>query len=653
MSTILLLSDKPLIAKKEENTLAKEGLQVTKSSKYSLFSEYSIKTGKLDYNVIVIDDSLQGVDPYETCRKLRESSKATIIFLGDKPSSEMWDKCKEIGFDQYYKKPMSSGKLTEQIIKSIKEYQPKEKPVKTESTLTNSSVTTAERNDTFKETSTGAMPTKEEAVPVTAQANADVLKTSDNSPSIWHDPKATSLINGFLKGKIKQITPEINLGLDEGFSYHEAENLMGATSKETALILETLAKQGLLVKQDFEKILASPEGEVQMIPMETCPNCDSTDLTRGQLIEHFNCGHIGLEEEFVNGSTQICPKCHRELKLIGTDYRKPGLRYVCSRCHGIFPTPMIKDRSLKTGKIYRLEDLHYIYIYSYTLNETYRQKLEFELEPKKQLMDYLVRLGYKVQESTQVKGRSGATHKIDIVATMDDLITSHTVAIGILAASGDEAEVPIEPLFNFDSRIYDTGIDGKMVIAIPRFTPEATKFAERQNIRVYNLNDLRDLLSWKTQLNQMTAVNEKVQLDGPDGRPENGDRLNPRAWLIWLLQNRGYIVEEKLKVSGRSGAEHIIDLFAQKDDGIINHKLAACVITNEDVFESDVNEVMQFDSAAYDAGIRDKILVSIPVLSKEARQFAEYQRIKNLEAKELVEFSTRPEIKNLVGDIRP
>ena len=641
MNTVLLLSAKPLITKKEECILAKKGLQVTKSSKYSWFSKYSIKTGKLDYNVIVIDDSLRGTDPYKTCRKLHDRSKAAIILLGAKPSSEMWDKCKEIGFDQYFKKPMSSSQLTKQIMRVIQQSQLKEKPVKTESIPANSPVTT-----------TYTRPAEEKAVPVTDKVSPDVPKTVDNSANIWHDPKAANLISGFLKGKIKQLAPEINLGLDEGFSYREAESIMGTTSKETVVILETLAKQGLLVKRDFEKILASPAGEVQMLPMETCPNCDSSELTRGQLVEHFNCGHIGMEEEFINGSTQICPKCHRELKLIGTDYRKPGLRYVCNRCHGIFPTPMIKNRSLKTGKIYPLEDLHYIYLYSYSLNETYRQKLEFELEPKKQLIDYLVRLGYKVQESAQVQGRSGAAHKIDILATMDDLITSHTVAIGILAASNDETEVPIDPLFNYDSRIYDTGIDGKVVIAVPRFTSEAMKFAERQNIRVYSLDELRDLLSWKIQLNQMIAVNEKEQQAEPVGKPDNGDKLNPRAWLTWLLQNRGYNVEKKLKVTGRSGAEHIVDLFAQKDDGIINHKLAACVITDEDVFDSDVNEVMQFDTAAYDAGIRDKILVSLPTLSKEARQFAQYQRIKILEAKELIEFTTRPEIKNLVKNTR-
>jgi hypothetical protein len=80
-------------------------------------------------------------------------------------------------------------------------------------------------------------------------------------------------------------------------------------------------------------------------------------------------------------------------------------------------------------------------------------------------------------------------------------------------------------------------------------------------------------------------------------------------------------------------------MYAEKDDGIINHKLAACVIMNEEMLNNDANEVIQFDTAAYDARIRDKIIISVPRLSKEARQFAEYQRIKVLEAKELDDFS--------------
>ncbi len=366
------------------------------------------------------------------------------------------------------------------------------------------------------------------------------------------------------------------------------------------------------------------------------------------LFNREDSGHIGLEEEFMCGGSQICPKCHKELKLIGTDYRKPGMRYICNSCHGIFPNPVVKSRCLKTGEVYKLEDLHYIMLYSYSLNEIYRKKLEFELEPKKQLIDYLVRLGYDVQESVQVQGRSGATHRIDILASMDDMITRHTVAIGILAAPQDDAEVSIDPLFNYDSKIYDTGINNKMVIAIPKFTPEAMKFAKRQNIRVYSLEELRDLFSFRVQVTETLDTSKDLEMADTAVKLDALDmnRVAPRIWLKALLEKRGYTVEEKLKLAGRSGAGHILDIYAQKDDGIVNHRLAACIITETDVFNSDVNEVMQFDSAAYDAGIRDKVLISVPVLSKEARQFAEYQHIKILEAKDLTGFTSRQEAEN-------
>jgi hypothetical protein len=64
------------------------------------------------------------------------------------------------------------------------------------------------------------------------------------------------------------------------------------------------------------------------------------------------------------------------------------------------------------------------------------------------------------------------------------------------------------------------------------------------------------------------------------------------------------------------------------------------VILNEKGLNSDINEVIQFDTAAYDSGIRDKIIISVPGLSKEAKQFAEYQRIKVMEAKNPDEFSS-------------
>src|SRR4030042_174315 len=421
MGKVLILSAKPLLKGKEEKALAKAGLPVTALSGYD---ENLLKSGRLDFDIIVIDAALPDFDLDETCHRLRGSSKATIILLGTQPPAEMWDRCKEIGFDHYFKKPMSSPELAYQMKRLMEWVEPAGDP-----------------GPPDLDDVPGPAAADDVEISVIKESRKETI--SVDTAGIWHDPRIANLVSGILKGKIKQLSPDIDLSLGDGFSYHEAEDVMGTTGKETVLILESLVKEGLLLQQDYEKILVSPAGSVQLLPVERCPTCDSSQLTRGQLIEHFACGHIGLEEGFLGGLNQVCPKCRRELKLIGTDYRKPGLRYICNSCHGIFPSPVIKCRCLKTGEMYRLEELRHASLYSYSRNEAHRKRLEFELEPRKQLIQYLVRLGYDVREAAQVKGRSGATHKIDIIASMDDLLTRHTVAIGILAAPQDEGEVSI------------------------------------------------------------------------------------------------------------------------------------------------------------------------------------------------------------------
>ena len=641
-----MLSDKPLLTRKEEQALAAKNIRVMTSSKVP---DGLLNEGHANFGVIILDDSLRGIDLYETCRRLRATTNALIILLGSAPSWEMWEKSQEIGFDRYYKKPVPPQELETKIKLAAFELDYK-------SRQTPPNVTGEPNTGDIKEKKTVIIEDNRPEPPpsVTGRPESVITKAvpepaarPGNAPNIWQEPRLAGLMSGILSGKIKQLSPEINLALEDGFTYREAETVMGTKGKETALILESLAKNGILLKQEFEKILQSPGGSFQLVPVERCPQCDSSQLVKGQLIEHFSCGYIGLEEEFIKGVNQVCPKCKHELKLIGTDYRKPGMRYICHSCHGIFPSPVIKCRDMRTGEVFRLEELREVALYIYRLNEEQKKRLEFELEPKRQLIDCLVRLGYEVKEAVQVQGRSGATHTIDLVASMDDIITRHTVAVGVLVAPHNETEVSIDSLFTFDSKVYDTGIDNKMVIAVPGFSSEAMKFAERQGIRVYRMEDLRTLLTWKNQEMEEIAVKKELKPAAPDIADLN--RLGPRSWLKSLLEKKGYRVAEKFKVAGRSGAEHILDLYAEKDDGIINHKLAACVVMSDASSNNDVNDVIQFDTAAYDARIRDKIVISVTGLSKEAGQFAEYQRIKVLEAKDLAVFPGRPEADETAG----
>jgi hypothetical protein len=114
-------------------------------------------------------------------------------------------------------------------------------------------------------------------------------------------------------------------------------------------------------------------------------------------------------------------------------------------------------------------------------------KEPFEFKSKSQLIEYLKKQGYRIKENAEVKGRSGAAHNIDILATKDEGIITHRIAIAI-----EEADKPmgLDRVFDFDDRAYDTGIMDKVLIAVPGLTGEAMQFARRQGIRVFEVRQL-------------------------------------------------------------------------------------------------------------------------------------------------------------------
>jgi hypothetical protein len=480
-------------------------------------------------------------------------------------------------------------------------------------------------------------PAVEQDVPVFDTAEEAEAPFVQGDAGIWQNPRVVKFINKLLSGEIKRIEPEIDLNIKDGFSFPAVDPIIQAWGGTTFRILESLTADGILISEDYERILLSPDGSLQLIPVERCPNCGSMRITQGKMVEHFACGHVGVEEDFVSGNRTVCPKCKKELKLIGTDYRIPGMRYTCQSCQEIFPLPEVKYRCLKTGEVYKLEELQHVWLHSYSLNEACRQRLEFETEPKVQFIEWLRGLGYDVRESVAMKGKSGAMHTIDLLATLEDPVATHTVAIGILAAPQGEKAVAIDSLFGYDSKIYDIGITHKIVLAVPKLASEALKFAERQGIRVYSMKELRELLS--RQPDNLDIVVDKKGRPALESMSRSElEECGPIGWLKWFLERESYSVIQDAKINGRSGATHVIGLLAQKDDGIVNHRLAACVIYNELAPEEIIDEVVHFDAAAYDAGISSKVIVSVPCLSEAARQFAEYQHTKVLEASDLDDF---------------
>ncbi len=456
---------------------------------------------------------------------------------------------------------------------------------------------------------------------------AEVNEPTGNTPEVAETPPATrvegnkkamKLVADMLAGKIVDIRPELDYTSELGFSYPAAERALEVKGEKVVSILESLVDKGILGKDFFERLLRCPQcRSVNLRPTTHCPKCGSGNIARGRVLEHFVCGYVGLEEEFVAKGRYICPKCKVELRTIGSDYQSLGLLRKCHDCDEVFNIPAMKWRCLKCSSLTAEDKVIEVNIYSYSFNEAKRGWLEFELKPKLQLIEFLGECGYEVKENAIVKGRSGAEHRIDILATRDDGIVIHDIAIGIKVA-GDE--IGLGEIFDFDDKAYDIGIHDKVLVVLPGLRREAEKFASQQRIKVLEVRDLETVLASSAAKPSVKVTREPFE-------------FKSKSQLIEYLKRHGYEVRENAKVNGRSGAAHNIDILATKDDGIVIHHIAIGIEVAGGPIGLD--RVFAFDDKAYDIGILDKVFIAVPGLAKEASQFAQRQRIKVFEAKEL------------------
>jgi CheY-like chemotaxis protein len=445
----------------------------------------------------------------------------------------------------------------------------------------------------------------------------------------WADARMAKLVDALASGKFMEIHPVLDFSASCGFAYPEVDRFIGVTGEETGVLLQRLAEEQVLNKTPYEKLHMDTDGGFQLVPVERCPHCASGNLARGQIIEQFSCGNLGVGQDYKADHKYICHKCGKELKPLGTDYRNIGIRYRCLNCNEIFPTTVIKWRSLSSGKDWSFEGLKEIQIYSYSLNPDKKDWLVFQLKPKAQLVSFLRTRGYQVEEMARIHGSSGAVHTIDILATRDDGLAKYHVGIGILIASHGKQEVGLEEVFEFDNKAYDVGINYKVAIVVPKLNLEAAKFADRQKIGIIETSDPSELITFLNT--QSRSLADAMATKAPF-LSQVSSTAGPIARIVSFLRQRGYDAFERVKIPGKSGAEHILDVFAQRDDVIVKPAIAIAVVSGEQGQQVvGIDKVSQFDSEAFDTGIRNKVLIGLSPVTQEARQFAMQQKIKILE----------------------
>jgi len=145
-----------------------------------------------------------------------------------------------------------------------------------------------------------------------------------------------SLLNSSVQISLARISEYCNMKKEEALEY-----------------LKQLESDRKVVRiENIKEISCSACGSVNIGQTFHCPSCNSSNFKHGKLIEHFKCGNVTLEESYKNN---ICPKCHKEIKTIGVDYKVLENYYICTDCSDKFAEPSHEYLCLHCNNRFKLD----------------------------------------------------------------------------------------------------------------------------------------------------------------------------------------------------------------------------------------------------------------------------------------------------------
>jgi hypothetical protein len=201
---------------------------------------------------------------------------------------------------------------------------------------------------------------------------------------------------------------------------------------------------------------------------------------------------MDVEENFHKGDKLICQKCHDELRKSDVDYRRAGIWCTCRDCSKSFDIPVVRLFCRDCHEDFTFEDAVSKDVYTFALKEEVRREAAEGWVLISPISEFLSQNGFEVKSPAFLKGKSGANHMFDIVASRGETAKSATVID--LATSTDNvvSEQPVIALF---AKIFDVSPDSAYLIAIPRLNDNARKMAELYNIQAIEAKNPKEAIS--------------------------------------------------------------------------------------------------------------------------------------------------------------
>jgi len=206
---------------------------------------------------------------------------------------------------------------------------------------------------------------------------------SDERLAVSITERGTIVLKSILPKEVNKEAARHILGLFSTSPTIELDVLMSLKSKpesrlptpELVSTLKKLEETDLLEAKPLRSVVACPFCDsLTTIFYIRCPDCRSSQMVKGDALEHLSCGYIDFRSKFDEGGKLVCPKCGKEVRQLGVDYRKAGSWYRCSNLH-LFASPILSFRCLRCDKEFDLDEARLQMLHQYQLTEKGQRQL--------------------------------------------------------------------------------------------------------------------------------------------------------------------------------------------------------------------------------------------------------------------------------------
>lgn len=193
-----------------------------------------------------------------------------------------------------------------------------------------------------------------------------------------------------------------------GFVYEPPPNL---NLGELFRVLARLEERGL-VKSSLDRKLSKCVkcGRTLFQVHLNCVGCGGEEIVVVKVFQH-SCG-ANLTDQLIS-KVNSCPKCGDWLRPPELAYT--GLRFTCNSCGAVFEEPEVRTECLSCGEVRPATELVFVEYRRYKLTDSAYLILEAR-SPLRLLVKRLLEEGFHVYEKIQLKGISGASHSVDVLA---------------------------------------------------------------------------------------------------------------------------------------------------------------------------------------------------------------------------------------------